>query len=148
MFCNFIDTYSMSSHCLVCVRLSHWIKDYLLTYLLIYINAYTKNSTSQHTITRDVYAVLMEMAQMISWPTCWGSSSNLGVDLWCTPENNDVTVATSVVQVLLPIQVMVITQYTPLMYGRYVLTHRWSYTSLRCAVYRFFNSGITADNII
>jgi len=33
MFCNCIDTHSMSCHCLVCMRLSHSMKDYLLTYV-------------------------------------------------------------------------------------------------------------------
>jgi len=37
MFCNCIASHSMSCHCPVCVRLSHSIKDYLLTYLLTYV---------------------------------------------------------------------------------------------------------------
>ena len=55
--CFVIASHSMSCHCLVCVRLSHSIKNYLLTYLLRICVSSTKQNSICHILTRFDFRV-------------------------------------------------------------------------------------------
>ena len=54
MFCDCIASHSMSCHCPVCVRLSHSIKDYLLTYLFLSLKAVLSESDGRTNISRII----------------------------------------------------------------------------------------------
>jgi len=78
MFCNCIASHSMSCHCPVCVRLSHSIKDYLLT-CLIYSNtispsydpSFMSGISQAHTLCHKKLLLL------------WWSASSRNVDKIC-----------------------------------------------------------------
>ena len=82
MFCNCIASHSMSCHCPVCVRLSHSIKDYLLTYLLTQYSATSTVRWRFGAVGSDVgriNEVTLRRAQLVlGWVTVSGFNSRCG----------------------------------------------------------------------